>query len=173
MRGFNTVEDNTSNSWSKIREYAGASRKQAKVEEAHAQPRYCYHVYQDTVCYSEPVATLESKLIAYQDSSAHTGYVIPAPAEIVKPATVQGKISLDSPAKPVIKPLQKVNVATPPAIAETPKEAAVAPKTETKAKDMPTQEESAVKKKADKQLKEIIFDPSELQPRDLVPQKTQ
>lgn len=133
VRVLDNVEDNASADWSKLRGYAGVDKKPPPPRKETAQPRYCYHLYQDIVCYGKPVPGQENRLVAYQDSSAHTGYVM---EETASP-------------KAVLKPLPSVTVPTPPKIAAVP-----APKPE-------------------KVLKEIIFDPSELQPKDLVPQKTQ
>lgn len=132
---LDTAGAETGASYNKLREYLGVGH-QAKPAEARngEQARYCYHTYQDIICYAQPLPGEEYRLVAYQSAAGKTGYTLPPPpAGMTLP--------------PLPPPPSSVAVASPP----------------------------AVKGDSDdkKQLKEIIFDPSELQPKELVPDKMQ
>ncbi len=139
-RALNAVEDNTSATWNKMREYAGVPRKNEKPVE-HAQARWCYRSYQDIICYGEPIPGQEGRLVAYQGSHGQTGYVI-APPHHASSNHSTAPVSL-----PPLK-AASAGASSGKSDAETPK-------------------------KEEKKLKEIIFDPAELEPKELVPPKTE
>ena len=134
-RTANVIEDNTSATWNEARELLGVKKKVA-VKPEKTEQRYCYKSYEDITCYEVPLAGEDSRLVAYQGSSGQTGYLIHT--------NIASSANNNAP----LKPLDQVNVATPPKVLA--------------AKDP----------NKDKKLKEIIFDPAELQPKDLVTKKT-
>lgn len=129
-RAANTVEDNVSATWDEARGLLDISRKKPAQPDPKSQPRYCYKFLQDVVCYARPVAGEEDRLVGWQDSRGHAGYVLPPSYK---------------PDNPELPPLQKVTINSTPPIAA--------------AKQQP--------------YKEIIFDPAELQPKELVPEKAE
>lgn len=161
------MEKETSSTWHKLRETLDLGSKPVKHSQP-AQARYCYRTFEDVVCYSKPLVGQESRLLAYQDKGA-VGYVIeppPAPLKLRKPAAPT----------PVVEKPKEADT-----IAKTPDDKAAADKAFDKPADKPSiakpaekpAEKTAEKKDDMKHLKEIIFDPSELEPKKLVPDKMQ
>lgn len=137
---LDTVGNETGSTWNKMRDMLDLGHPPAP-KPTKAQPRYCYKTYNDIICYSEPLAASQDyRLVAYQDSSGHTGYV--ASHEILPSG---------QPPKTLPK-LEMVTVPVPPKIKGT-----TSPSPAAQRKD----------------LKEIIFDPAELEPKPLVPEKPQ
>ncbi|MEI7669036.1 MAG: hypothetical protein WCJ33_03035 [Pseudomonadota bacterium] len=171
IRSLNGVEENTKITWEKTREYLGVSDKKPKKPEK-TQERYCYHTYQDIVCYKEQIAGAESRLLAYQGTEGETGYVF-SEKENSKQDVISkdNKKEVSAEKKPVkaLKPLKSVNVSTPPKIADDKEKQSPPNKIVIKKAELTTNSET--KKKDEKKLKEIVFDPSELQPKELVPKK--
>jgi predicted DNA-binding antitoxin AbrB/MazE fold protein len=166
VRTLNIAEDNISVTWNKAREYIGVAKPKLKTnEDLSTQPRYCYKIYQDSICYARPIEGREHQLIAYQDSNANTGYVVSNEEEVTKEMVISSSSAIKEPFKQqqkgVLKPLKSVEVTTPPKIAESSTE-----KT-TKKQDFYS------KQKDEKKLKEIRFDASELNPKQLVPKKAE
>ncbi len=123
----------TSASYNKIRDYLDVGHKAKPKEQVKAVPRYCYHTYEDIICYSKPLPGEEYRLVGFQTSAGKTGYVMTPP-----PPT-------DTSNADDLPPLKSVTVGPPPQV-----------------------------KTAEKpHLKEIIFDPAELEPKELVPDKMQ
>lgn len=127
---LDTAGNETSSSYTKMREMMGLQAKKAPRPVDSIQPRYCYKTYEDIVCYGKPVPGYEERLVAYQNKHGGTGYTLdPMP------------VTDDNPPLPTLK---AVDVPTPtPAASDAEKS----------------------------QLKEIIFDPAELEPKELVPDK--
>ena len=130
-QALDTAGTETSASYDKMRNYLDVGHKPKPVPVKGAQPRYCYHTYEDIICYSKPLPGEEYRLVGFQNSAGKTGYTLP-----------QETAPEDADPLP---PLKSLDVGPPPAI---------------KADTAP-------------QLKEIIFDPAELQPKELVPDKMQ
>jgi predicted DNA-binding antitoxin AbrB/MazE fold protein len=174
VRGLNIAEDNIAVTWNKAREYAGVAKAKPKTNDnLSSQPRYCYKIYQDSVCYARPIEGREDQMIAYQDSNSNTGYVATNAEETLEnnySSSSSTKITTKEPfklqQKGVLKPLKSVDVTTPPKIAEV-KTSEVSTEKSTKKQDFYS------KKNDDKKLKEIRFDASELNPKELVPKKAQ
>lgn len=133
---LDVVGNETSTSYNKLRDYLDLGHKDKPVPKSKpVDQRYCYHTYEDIICYPTPIAGEEYRLVGFQTAAGKTGYVLP-------PATpTPGGEKLAE-----LPPLKSVTVGSPPAVLATP------PKP---------------------QLKEIIFDPAELQPKELVPDKPQ
>lgn len=174
------AENNTKNSWAKFRDMLGLASVN-KNTQTKISPRYCYTTYGDVICYAQPLTGEEERLTGFQQASGHTGYSMaehiseevkkpdvkpPAPAKTEKKPVKTKKKTKKSKAKgkskkPVAnskdaKPSSSgaVNPAANAAISASPKEM-----------QGPQREE--------KKLKEVIFDPSELEPKQLVPTKQQ
>jgi hypothetical protein len=131
-QALDTAGTETSASYNKIRDYLDVGHKEKPPEAKTAvQPRYCYHTYEDIICYAQPLPGEEYRLVGFQSSSGKTGYTLPPMPDNVT--------------MPPLPPLKSVAVVGPPPPV----------------------------KSDDKQLKEIIFDPSELEPKELVPDKMQ
>ena len=132
-RTANIIEDNTAATWNKTREILGVQKKVVEKPEKTEQ-RYCYKNYDDITCYEVPLAGEDNRLVAYQGSYGQTGYII------------HSNIANSNNNTLPLKPLDQVNVATPPKV---------------------------LGNNDNKKLKEIIFDPAELQPKDLVIKKAE
>ncbi len=132
-QALDTVGNETSASYNKIRDDLDLGSKPKPKPQPKAQPRYCYHTYEDVICYSKPLPGEEYRLTGFQTSTGKSGYTM-------DPEVIPGD---DLDAEP--PPLKSVTVPPPPAVKGT----------------------------GDTQLKEVIFDPAELQPRELVPDKPQ
>jgi hypothetical protein len=182
-RVLDNVEANTSATWNKAREYLGVGHK-LNTPKDNTQPRYCYRAFEDITCYSQPIATDANRLVAYQTKSGQTGYVIhkPAPAKAEaapadKKKTADKKKPAPTAKKPAAKKTKKdtkkdskegatgINTADQ----KDAKDSADAAKADTQKDTV----DAPAQKKEEKQLKEIIFDPAELQPKELVPAKPQ
>jgi hypothetical protein len=131
-QALDTVGNETGASYNKMRGYLDLGPRPKPVQSKDVvQPRYCYHTYEDIICYSQPLPGEEYRLVAFQSASGKTGYTLPpAPTNVVMPP---------------LPPPKPTTIGPPP----------------------------PAKPNDDKQLKEIIFDPSELEPKELVPDKIQ
>jgi hypothetical protein len=188
-QALDDVEVNTTSTWQKIREALDLSSRPPVKEKRHVQPRYCYKAFNDVICHSQPVPGAEERLVAYQNNSG-TGYTIgPAAANMAKKSV--GKTHKASKAvhpvgtiakneskpftaeqlpkpvmnTPVYGPVPPSTTAAEPAAPVAPAPVAVAPTVSPKEAQKPVADT--------KKLKEITFDPSELEPKKLVPDRVQ
>lgn len=163
-KALDDVEEGTSTTWGKVREALDLSSP-AKAKARHPQPRYCYKTYEDILCYSKPQPDQESRLVAYQAGNV-VGYTMEPPPE---PRSVIAKKVL-LPQKMPKATSAPVQTAAPAASSDAP----VPAPTATPAPLAATQPPAGQSTKTDqKKLKEIIFDPSELEPKKLVPDKAE
>lgn len=151
-KAMDGIEQETSSSWHKMRQ-ALDLEKPKPVPSRKAQTRYCYRTYEDIVCYHKPVPGQEERLVAFQQGNS-VGYTLEPAAE----PTETRKHSAKSKPKP--KPAEAAAPAKASADALPNAPMPNAPVPATKAADT-------------KHLKEITFDPSELEPRKLVPDKVE
>jgi len=151
-------------------------------------PRYCYFVYEDTICYAKPLEGEEERMSGYQDKHGNAGYLL------------SSRHAMDEDAV-VLPPLASVTVGAPPGVNGT--TAIPGPVTKTKPrKHKPTDPDAAAPADGSaaasditsggkapsakpvvpapptviapkKQLKEVIFDPAEMEPKKLVPDKVE
>jgi hypothetical protein len=191
-QALDKVGDETNASWNELRNILDLGHPAPEKKMGKAQSRYCYKTYEDVICYTKPMQGEEYRLVGYQEPAGNSGYTLP-PGYVPPP---------DEPAKPALAPLKAVDVGTAPKVKETadsnttdktqkPKKTdktakkTTKPITQTAAND----KDQAAKSKppapavasdtpgsttsGKKQLKEVVFDPSELEPKQLVPDKTQ
>ncbi len=136
---LDTVGDDTSSGWNKMRDAVGLGHTSKTKPEDRVQPRYCYKTMQDVLCYPTPIAGQEYRLTGYQQANGRTGYVLPASPALPPTSTLSG--STGTPQK---------STRTPPSVTDS---------------GGPGGNKT--------QLKEVIFDPAELEPKELVPDKEQ
>lgn len=185
-KALDTVEQETSSTWQKLREALDLSSKSTSQPTRHMpQQRYCYRAYNDILCYGHPVAGQEERLVAYQEA-ARTGYTIePPPAPKAKPEKKDTQKKKDTVVedKPPIKQAnadaadkKQAEVKPSEAKQEAQKNDAAKPDSAKPVTD-PVASGDATKKPSgkaeEKHLKEIIFDPKELEPKKLVPDKVE
>ena len=153
-RALDTVGNETSSSYNKMRDYLDLGHKPKPVPpQRQIPPRYCYKTYEDVLCYSQPIAGEEYRLTGFQTATGKTGYTLPptvtTPAEaVVAPPPQMVVMPGGNPVSGELPPLKSVTVLSVPPV----KAVATPPE-------------------ARKQMKEVIFDPAEWQPKDLVPPK--
>lgn len=173
------VETETATSWQKIREFLDLSSKPPVKEKSRVQPRYCYQAYHDVICYSKPLPGQENRLLAYQNTSG-TGYTI-APPGAAKPKSLvksspKGSEAAAMPHAEGAKPAEIIDsFGTVPPKAVKPADV-YGPMPEAPAAAAPKPLPATVPGKevaAPRKLKEITFDPSELEPKNLVPERIQ
>ncbi len=132
---LDTVGNETSASWNELRDIMDVPSKSKKPPPKDIpQQRYCYHTYEDIICYSKPLPGEEFRMVGYQEPSGKTGYTM--------------------------------NLRNLPSNFGPPKAEPPVPQTSPPAAATPADPDK-------KQLKEVIFDPAELEPKTLVPDKPQ
>lgn len=170
-RALDTVEKETSSSWYRIRDYLDLGSRPPVKPKSRVQPRYCYGTLQDVICYPSPVAGQEGRLLAYQNS-AGTGYTLAPHAEHAAPRKKTPKVA---------KAAKKASAAVAAPVASGPAPVATMPEMQHGPTPAPSPVPApvtgamtgAATPEEPRKLKEITFDPSELEPKKLVPDRLQ
>ncbi len=150
---LNDVEKETASTWTKARNILDLNKPVVAKKAPSVPPRYCYRSMQDVICYNKPLVGQEERLLAYQDKNS-VGYVIDPPKEPVAKKEVEKPVGESKKAVPDVTAEKAPAPAATPAATEKPKDSS----------------NNGLPKKDDiKNLKEIIFDPAELEPKKLVP----
>jgi hypothetical protein len=158
---LDTMGNETSASWHELRKITGFESDN-KTKVVHAQPRYCYKTMQDVICYPTPIPGQEERLTGYQTEKGTTGYILPAHRH---------EADMEPGVPVTVSKLPVTNVPNLPKIAGGP---ATAASTTTSTTTTTTTTTAPVAGPLPKpRLKEVIFDPAELQPKTLVPDKEQ
>ena len=72
---YSTVGDETGKSYNKIGELVGL-KKPKPPNAPTPQTRYCYHTYNDIICYPHPLPGEEDRMAGYQESNGKIGYLL-------------------------------------------------------------------------------------------------